>query len=331
MRSSRLPRRLAGVTVALLGLAAPALAAQDSVSGPLLVYDAGSLAPSLAELLALFVRRHPGVVPVQHSSGSVEAVRRSREPADVPDVLGVADYALIPAFLVPRHATWYATIARNSMVLAYGRRSRFAGEITARNWADVLLQPGVRTRRADPSLDPGAYRVLLLYRLAERLYRRPGLAARLEAAAPIWTPQPGRDVYAQLEAGEFDFIWTYRSQVTSRGLSFVALPHELDLGDPALARWYAGSSVRIARELGGTDSLEIRGEPILYGLTVPASAPHPLAALAFAQLVLSDTGRAVLRRHGFVVPDRPAAGGPGPLPAAIARLVDWAASDSRAR
>jgi molybdate/tungstate transport system substrate-binding protein len=284
----------------ILALSATAVRAQDTVSGPLVVVSAGSLRAPLADLLAMFVQRHPGVVPRQTSGGSVEVIRRSRD--SVPDVLGSADYALIPAFLIPKYATSYITIARNSMVLVYGDRSHYADEVNAKNWPDVLLRSGVRTRRADPALDPGAYRVVLIYRLAERYFKRPGLAAQLAAAAPIWTPTPGADVYAQLAAGEFDYLWTYKSQAATRGLRYVELPAELNLGDSTLTRWYAGASVRIPRELGGPGSIEIHGEPIQYGLTIPTAAPHRRVAEAFVALVRSDTGKAIFRRHGFVVP-----------------------------
>ncbi|HEV2671502.1 MAG TPA: extracellular solute-binding protein [Gemmatimonadales bacterium] len=286
----------------LLALRPAVARAQDSLSGPLVVVSAGSLRAPLADVLALFVQRHPRVVPHQASGGSVEVIRRSRD--SVPDVLGSADYALIPAFLIPRYATSYVKIGRNSMVLVYGERSRYAGEVNAQNWPDVLLRRDVRTRRADPALDPGAYRVVLMYRLAERFFKRPGLAARLEAAAPIWMPKPGDDVYAQLAGGEFDYLWSYKSQAVTRGLRFVELPPELNLGDSTLTGWYASASLKIPRELGsrGGDSIEIHGEPIQYGVTIPTAAPHRRVAEAFVALLLSDEGKAVFRRHGFVVP-----------------------------
>jgi len=165
--------------------------------------------------------------------------------------------------------------------------------------------------------------VVLIYRLAERFYHRPGLAAQLERAAPIWTPRPGDDVWAQLAAGEFDYLWTYKSQAVSRGLPYVELPPELNLGDSTLAGWYAGALLRIPRELGGKDSIEIRAEPVQYGLTIPTAAPHRALAQRFVAFVLSDEGREILRRAGFGVPALPEAAGPGPLPAEVSRLVRY--------
>src|SRR5437899_13093145 len=98
---------------------------------PLLVTSAGSLRQPLADLLAAFVRENPGVVPRQESGGSVEVVSRSRDSAHVPDVLGTADYVLIPAFLIPSHATWYITNVLNSLVHESRDRSLFAARVSA--------------------------------------------------------------------------------------------------------------------------------------------------------------------------------------------------------
>jgi len=53
------------------------------------------------------------------------------------------------------------------------------------------------------------------------------------------------------------------------------------------------------------DSLEFRGEPIVYALTIPVGAPHPELARGFARFVLSAAGRAILTRAGFALPAEP--------------------------
>jgi molybdate/tungstate transport system substrate-binding protein len=284
-------------------------------TGPLVVFNAGSLAQPFRELLRAFRTRHPDVVPAQENSGSVEAARKLTELGKIPDVLGVADYNVIPALLVPKHASWYVTFARNAMVLAYAPGSRGAKEINGQNWWRVLLQPGVHTGRSDPALDPNGYRVLMVTRLAERHYREPGLAARLLAAMPNRFMRPKEaDLTALLEAGELDYIWTYRSIAETNRLSYVTLPREVDLSDPALGNAYGAVSVRVpGSKRTARDSVEFRGEPILYALTIPEAAPHPATAAAFARFVLSSEGSAILRRSGFLIAP-PRAGGPGKPP-----------------
>ncbi len=316
-RHSRVVRSLRGST-AVIGLLAAfgrgPLAAQTP-SGPLVVFNAGSLAQPFRDLLRAFRDQYPDVVAAQENSGSVEAARKLTELGKIPDILGVADYNVIPALLIPRHATWYVTFARNAMVLAYVPGSRGAKDIDGRNWWRVLLRPEVRTGRSDPALDPNGYRVLMVARLSETHYRKPGLAARLLAAMPPRFIRPKEaDLTALLEAGELDYIWTYRSIAETNRLSYVTLPREVDLSDPALEGTYRAVSVRVpGAKRGAADSVEFRGEPILYALTIPRGAPHPGTALAFARFVLSPAGNAILRRSGFLI-ELPRAAGPGKPP-----------------
>ncbi|MFZ5623590.1 MAG: extracellular solute-binding protein, partial [Gemmatimonadota bacterium] len=291
-----------------LGGSRPLVAQSAPLAGPLVVFNAGSLAIPFRELLRAFAARHPGVVPAQENSGSVEAARKITELGKVPDVLGVADYGVIAKLLIPQHATWYGTFARNAMVLAYTSRSTGAGEIDGRNWWQVVTRPGVRMGRADPTLDPNGYRTLLVFQLAERYYRQPGLARRLLAAAPARFVRPKEaDLTALLQAGELDYAWTYRSIASSVGLKWVSLPPEIDLSDPAHAADYAQSVVKVPRSArASADSLEFRGEPIVYALTVPLRAPHRATADAFVEFVFGPEGRAILQKAGFILLEKPA-------------------------
>ncbi|HET7599864.1 MAG TPA: extracellular solute-binding protein [Gemmatimonadales bacterium] len=311
---TRLAAVAALVSAALAGAAPPAAA--QTPAGDLVVFNAGSLAKPFGDLLRAFVAAHPEVTPRQENSGSLEAARKITELGKIPDVIGVADYGVIPKLLVPRHATWYVTFARNAMVLAYTDQSTGAAEITPDNWWRVLLRPGVRVGRADPALDPNGYRTLMVCRLAELFYREPGLAARLERAVPPRYVRPKEaDLTALVQAGELDYAWSYYSIAKTAGLRFVDLPPEVDLSDPARADWYARVKVRLpGATRAPADSVTFVGEPIVYALTIPTGAPHPAAAAAFARFVLSAEGRAILARNGFVLPASPELGGPGRPP-----------------
>ena len=74
--------------------AAPPLSAQ-TISGPLVVFNAGSLAKPFNDLLRAFKTKHPDVVAAQENSGSLEAARKLTELGKIPDVIGVADYGVI--------------------------------------------------------------------------------------------------------------------------------------------------------------------------------------------------------------------------------------------
>ena len=299
------------------------------MSGPLVVYNAGSLAVPFNRLLSAFASRHPGVKPAQENSGSLAAARKLTELGKIPDVLAVADYTIIPELLVPSFATWYATFATNSLTLVYSNESAGAAEITGQNWYRVLQRPGVRWGYADPALDPAGYRTLMAFQLAERHYREPGLARRLNAAAdPRYMRGKSADLVALIQLGELDYAWTYTSLAKMHGLSFVALPPEVTLGDPTLADWYQRAMVRLpGATLAGRDSLEFRGAPIAYALTIPRDAPHPDVAAAFIAFLVSDEGRTVLEGAALTPIERPVVGGPGVPPAGVRGLL----MDDRAR
>jgi molybdate/tungstate transport system substrate-binding protein len=287
------------------GVASGASPATATGKDSLVVFHAGSLNQTMAALAGRFEQAHPGAVVLRESGGSVGLAERARDSARTPDVLAVADYAIIPQRLLPRYANWYAAFARNALVLGYTERSRGAAEITSGNWMEVLQRPDIRAAHSDPALDPGGYRALLLFQLAEAHYDRPGLAARLSAAVPTRTPAAPATLYDELQGGQLDYVVTYRSSALSSGLKVVDLPREVDLSDPTLADAYARAVIRVASRPGAPDSVSIRGEPIVYGITILAMARHPDLARSFVQLLLSREGADALVAAGLL-PIRPA-------------------------
>lgn len=294
------PRRAARTLLAVLTLLC-ACTDRRAPETPLVVFNAGSLAGPFRDLLQAFRARHPGAVPAQENSGSLEAARKVTELGKVPDVLAVADYTVIDGLLRPTHAAWQVRFARNRMVLAYTDQSLGAGEVNGDNWWQVVQRPGVRVGRSDPALDPNGYRTLMVLQLAEQHYAQPGLTAKLLQAMPAKFVRPKEaDLTALLQAGELDYAWTYRSIAQVTGLRYVELPKEIDLGDPALADRYAAATVMVpgARRDSG-EMLTLHGEPIVYALTIPVKAPHPELAKAFVAFVLSPEGRALVAKNGL--------------------------------
>jgi molybdate/tungstate transport system substrate-binding protein len=316
-------RRISGLALAGLLLGAPAsVRAQAPLTGELIVFNAGSLALPFRNLLQAFKKANPGVRTAQESSGSLEAARKITELGKVPDVLAVADYSIIPKLLIPAHADWYATFATNALVLAFRNESPGGLEIANYNWYQVLLRPGMRIGRSDPVLDPAGYRTLLVWQLAERYYRQPTLATLLKAASPPRYMRPKEaDLTSLLQLGELDYVWTYLSIARANGFRWLDLPAEINLGDPGMAATYAQARVVLP---GATrapkDSVEFRGEPIVYALTIPKSAPHPEVAEAFVRFALSTEGQRIIAEAGLTPAVPPALGGPGQPPLSLRGL-----------
>jgi molybdate/tungstate transport system substrate-binding protein len=271
--------------------------------GPLIVYNAGSLAAPIRAALDSFSAR-TGTTYEQENAGSLETARKLTELGKVPDLIALADHEIFPNLLVPDHTTWYVRFARNRMVLAFTERSRFAEDITAENWREILLRPGVETGRSDPNLDPAGYRALLAMQLAERHYADSGLAVRLERAAPERNVRPKEvDLVALVQAGELDYVWQYESVSRAAGLRYVRLPPAVDLGSPEDSAAYAAAVVRVLGK-GIGDTTALRGSPIIYGFSIPRAAPHPALAREFAAFLLGG-GREIMKRAHLPVYDEP--------------------------
>ena len=264
------------------------------VADTLVLYLAASLSKPMQPVLDAYSAR-TGTVIQRESGASLEHIRKVTELHRVPDLMLLADAEVIPQLLVPKYATWYAEFARNRLVVAYTARSKHAGEINAGNWTALLQRPNVQVGRTDPNLAPAGYRTLLMFQLAERYYKRPGLAAALLEHAPESNVRPNAaELAALLAAGELDYIFDYQSVAESNGFRYLTLPTAIDLGDANRAAEYATVSVKVRGSSPG-QTLTLKGQPILYGLTMPSDAPHPQAAKRFLDYLTSPQTIAALR------------------------------------
>ncbi len=277
---------------------------RPAAEGPLVVYNAGSLARPLRAVLDTFAARE-GVAVEQESAGSLETARKLTELGKIPDLIALADAEVFPGYLVPGQLDGWTEFARNRMVLAYTDRSRFAAEMSPGTWWRILLRPGVETGRSDPHLDPNGYRTLLVWQLAARHEGDPGLSARLATAHPERNVRPKEaDLVGLLQAGELDYIWSYESMARATGLRYVTLPAAIDLASPDSAAAYATARVTVRGGAPG-DSVTFTGKPIVYAFGVPRAAPHAPLAARFAAFLRSEEGRAILRREGLDALDIP--------------------------
>jgi molybdate/tungstate transport system substrate-binding protein len=283
----------------ILTLLCAAAMAGTAPGGPdtLVIFDAGTLAVPLKTAFDSFAVSHPAVLQ-QENAGSLETARKLVDLGKTPDVIALADYDIFPRLLMPKHTTWYTIFARNRMVLAYSATAKGAHDLTASNWWQVITKPGVDVGRSDPNLDPAGYRALLAFQLAEMEYHHPGLANALEGTAAARDVRPkSADLVALIQTGELDYAFVYESTAQDARLSYLPLPDRLNLGVAADSAFYARASVRV---VGATpkDTIEIRGAPIQYGLSIPTAAPHSAVAKQFVDYLFSPAGVRVMRsRH----------------------------------
>ncbi len=297
-------RTIGLVTVATVAMAAiaavgagPASAAtQDPVK--VTIYAAGTLARPFTEMAREFEKSHPDIVIQSQFGGSVKMVKQVTVLKQQADIVAVADYTVIPKYMFGGNgsqawADWYAGFVGNAITFIYTPKSKFAGEITADNWYDVLARPGVAIGRSNPDTDPSGYQTLQMLNLAATHYHQPGLAdAILKNAPEANIRDTETDLISALQTGQIDYLAIYRSDALQHHFQYLKLPAAIDLSDPKYSADYAKSVVH-------TKNGALSAKPIVYALTIPLNAPHRDAAIEFVKFILGPEGRKISAGNGF--------------------------------
>ncbi|MHC4266807.1 MAG: tungstate ABC transporter substrate-binding protein WtpA [Planctomycetota bacterium] len=277
----------------------PAAASQNATdSSRLIIFHAGSLSVPFKHITREFNKLHPDVRILLESAGSRICARKISDLHRPCDVIAVSDYTVIDALLIPKHAEWNIKFASNEMVIAYREQSQMAKEISQNNWYEILLDKGVKFGRSDPDSDPCGYRTVFTMILAEKFYIRPGLAELVLNKDREHIRPKEVDLLALLEVGAIDYIFIYHSVAEQHKLKYIMLPDQINLKNVNYADFYKTASTQLTGKEPGT-YLTKTASPIVYGVTIPKSAPNRELALEFTDFLLnSQKGLAIMKKIG---------------------------------
>jgi len=329
----------------------------------LTIFHAGSLSVPFEGLGAEFEESHPDVEVDRQSGGSATMISNAIAQEDAgespPDIVASADYKLIPDRMYEGgYADWYIAFARNTMVLCYRDNAPGSDEIVSgdRTWYDVLRNEDVSYGHSDPDQDPCGYRTLLVAQLAEKYYYDDatdfGLEPDLDAAdlydvlIPGSEHERGRvggtsearpsgseeivsaksvDLVLDLDSGDLDYAFEYRSVAVQHGLNFIELDDHINLSKtsaelPGVEEFYGTASIEIKK--GDTYEAQY-GAAIVYGVTIPVHADNEELAAEFIELLLSETGKQVMEvENGQPMLDPPLCDHPENLPGLLQPLFE---------
>lgn len=256
------------------------------------------------------------------------------------DVVALQDAELVARYIARREATWWLPFAGNRVVVAWSDSARRPIALDSANWTGVLTRRATRVGRADPATTALGVHTLLAMQLAERARGERGLAARLQRAGATSLVLGGADTLAgALRAGAVDVIWTYESLARAKGLRYLHLGDDIDLGDAARAAQYAAATVTLPRAVaraaaaGDTtagvapDSIELRGTALRYTLTIPSQTTNLALAERFVRFLFArEQGRILL--GGDFTPITPLVAIGTGIPEAIVHVADSVAPPS---
>jgi molybdate/tungstate transport system substrate-binding protein len=205
--------------------------ASNGLRGTLTIFGAGTLnTPFTAEIQA-FRRENPGVTVHSQFGASGDMVKDITQLHQPADVLGVADYSLIPKEMFggsKPYATWYVGFVSNQITLAYTSHSKGASQLTASNWYQVVAEPGVHIGRSNPAADPSGYQFLQMLQLANSYYSDPGLSAAVLSNSPDSSvAETETSLLAALQSGQIDYLAIYKSNALEDHLEYIKLPEQI--------------------------------------------------------------------------------------------------------
>jgi molybdate/tungstate transport system substrate-binding protein len=270
----------------------------NTISGDLIIFHAGSLSMPFKEIGGEFNKLYPDVKVLLESAGSVASARKITDLNRPCDILVSSDYGVIDNMLIPKYADWNLKFVSNEMSIVYRQESRLAGQINVNNWYDILMKKEVAFGRADPNSDPCGYRTLMTLELAEKYYKKPGLAKLISGKDQNYIRPKEVDLVALLESGSLDYLFLYRSVAIQHNLQYIVLPDEINLKNMGLSAQYATATTEInGKEPGQKET--VKGEPMVYSVTMLRDAPNKPAAIAFLQFLLSrDKGMKIMEKDG---------------------------------
>jgi molybdate/tungstate transport system substrate-binding protein len=80
----------------------------------------------------------------------------------------------------------------------------------------------------------------------------------------------------------------------ARGLPYITLPAQINLGNPIFADFYKKASY--IPENGGQT---VFGELIYFSFTIPITVKNLDGAMSFGDFILSDNGKSILQKEGL--------------------------------
>jgi molybdate/tungstate transport system substrate-binding protein len=285
-------------TASLISFAMSAQQKSNLNSGDLIIFHAGSLAVPLKEIAAEFNKEYPNVKILLESAGSVASARKITDLNRPCDILASSDYGVIDNMLIPKYADWNIKFVSNELSIVYHEKSRMASQINSKNWYDILMNKEVAFGRADPNSDPCGYRTVLSLELAEKYYKKPGLAKLISDKDQNYMRPKEVDLVALLESESIDYVFLYRSVAIQHNLKYITLPDEINLKNMGMTVQYATATTEInGKEPGKKES--VKGEPMVYSVTILRDAPNKSAAIAFLKFLLSkDKGMKIMEKNG---------------------------------
>lgn len=294
--------------------------------GKVFVMYAASLIKTFEEIIGPAFQKETGYPYQGEARGSVQIANMIIDGLRKPDFFVSAGTIPIKKLMnntSTPFAEWLVKFASAEMVISYSSNSRFYNDLEqARtghiSWHEVLSKPGFKFGRTDPELDPKGYYMIITAKLANLYYNNSGIKQKIlgedRNAKQIF---PEEILKTILEQGQLDAVASYKHEAIARGLPYISLPAQINLGDLTFADFYRKASYILE-----SSSQTVFGEPIYFSFTTPITVKNIDGAISFGNFILSDNGKSILQEEGLN-PIKPAAeGNISNIPSSLRSMIE---------
>ncbi len=296
---------VAGITYSMYSICGFVIAeGENHDQGKVFVMYAGSLLKTFEGSLGPAFQNETGYTYVGEGKGSVQIANMILDGFRKPDIFVSA--GTIPIIKLidnnPPLSHWLVKFASAEMVIAYSPTSHFHADLEkARTgeipWYKVISEKGFKFGRTDPELDPKGYNMIIAANLSNIYYN--DLTIKQRILGDDRDPKqifPEETLNTILDSGQVDAIAAYKHEAISRGLPYIALPPEINLGNPDFSDFYKKASYTFSSNSHQT----VHGEPIYLSVTIPDTNKNINGAISFMNfLISSDKGKLLLESQGL--------------------------------
>lgn len=325
-----MPRLGRGWTVALAGalLAAawlgPTAASASTTPELANVASAGSLQLLMDRYLGPPFIKATGQEYQNQSAGSQGLAEEIVAGELTPNVfipIGAAPMQL----LEPKFTKWAVSFASSPLVVAYYPKGPHAaelkkiseGKLPIKDLFTLLATPGFKLGRTDPAVDPQGQGFIEMVHLAEHYL---GVSAST-AYKDLGGANASSQIFSEtgleptLQAGQLDAASAYLPQAVQLGLPYVALPADINFGDPSHSAIYDAASLTLST------GQVVHGSLLDLEVSTLKVGADPAAATAFVRFLLGSDARGILRKLGYNLLKPTLLGQASAAPKAIRQLI----------
>lgn len=304
----------------------------SSKEAPLITYSADAYATEVRSLLNGFSSSTGVQVAPVKSGGSTADASAIKAGAQDDVFVSASLSATSTQYLGNLTANWAIGLATDQLVVAYsnsttqtvatanviGLANTAIKSNATSDWNDfftALVGGTVKVGISAPAQDPAGLRAWLVLEAAGYLYSGSNQQAYVSALLSDQansTAASAAVLVAPLQAGDIQFLFTYKSAAISNHLNYIGLDSHVNLGTPSLSSFYSQFSY--------TDSAGVtKGAPIVICVTIPLSVVNSGEAIQFVQYVVQNAKS--LSTFGLVPLSPTLLYQNTPPPAAIQQLV----------